>query len=237
MKPLLTLLIIVGFLSNSALASTLLDVQGRRVQDLNIISTRVLQRSISRKFYKTLRVSPIDGWIIVRANWTGTKLGGARILRSDLNGVYDKLALKFADDLEITGSTGKLTQMSRGSILLHLLVYHTADGTMLLSFPNFEDAGGDQMYYWGCARLAVIKKDGRWVEIEGPDGLHGRGWAVRPADATQCPFQVHEGPTPPREGKLKATLPAPPASVLQPIIASSRRNGFHVRLGETTEVH
>ncbi len=223
MKPLFTLLILLGFLcSNAFAAPPPSSSQGRRIQDLNVISTRVLQRSISPKFYKTLLVSPIEGWIVVRADWAHTKLSGPRIIRSELNGVYDQLALKFAEDLEITGSTGSQTHLSGGSVLLHLLVYHTADGTMLLSFPTFDTPGGDQMYYWGCARLAVIKHDGRWVEIEGPDGLHGRGWAVRPAKSSDCPFQVHEGPTLAREGKFKAKLPPPPASVLGPIIASSK---------------
>jgi len=218
MKPLLTLLILVGFLCSNARAATQTSVEGKRIQDLNVISTRVLQRSISRKFYKTLLVSPIDGWIVVRGQWVGTKIGGPRIWRSDLDGKYDQLALNFAKEFEITGSLGGITRFG-GDIVLHLLVYHTADGTMLLSFPTFDVPGGEQNYYWGCARLAVIKKDtGRWVEIEGPDGLHGRGWAVRPARASDCPFTVHEGPTPPREGKYKATIKPPPASVLASII-------------------
>jgi len=50
---------------------------------------------------------------------------------------------------------------------------------MALSFPTFEEPGGNQMDYWGCARLAVIKRDGKWIEIEGPAGLQGKGWAVR----------------------------------------------------------
>ena len=233
MKPLLTLLITVGFLSNSALAAAPTAVQGKRIQDLNVISTRVLQRSISRKFYKTLLVSPIEGWIVVRGQWVGTKIGGPRIWRSDLDGKYDQLALQFAKDFEIAGSVGGLSRFG-GDIVLHLLVYHTADGTMLLSFPTFDVPGGDQHYYWGCARLAVIKKDtGRWVEIEGPDGLHGRGWAVRPANSQECPFQVHEGPTPAREGKFKAAIKPPPPSVLQPIIASAKAE---VIVGESVGV-
>ena len=233
MKPLLTLLILAGFLSNSALAAAPSAVQGKRIQDLNVISTRVLQRSISRKFYKTLLVSPIDGWIVVRGQWVGTKIGGPRIWRSDLDGKYDQLALQFAKDFEIAGSVGGITRFG-GDIVLHLLVYHTADGTMLLSFPTFDVPGGEQNYYWGCARLAVIKKDtGRWVEIEGPDGLHGRGWAVRPANSQECPFQVHEGPTPAREGKYKATIKPPPPSVLQPIIASAKAE---VIVGESVGV-
>lgn len=220
MKPLLTLLILAGFLT-SAQAAAPSAVRGKRIQDLNVISTRVLQRSISPKFYRTLRVSPIEGWIIVRANWVGTGLGGPRIVRSDLGGVYDQLALKFASDQMITGSPNQVSQMDGGPVLLHLLVYHTADGTMLLSFPTFDMPSGDQMNYWGCARLAVIKKDGRWVEIEGPDGLHGRGWRVAPVSMQWNVFAG--GNTPPREGKFKAKLPVPPPSVLGPIIASNRR--------------
>jgi hypothetical protein len=224
MKPLFTVLILIGFLCSNALAAAPTAVQGKRIQDLNVISTRVLQRSISRKFYKTLLVSPIDGWIVVRGQWAGTRIGGPRVVRSDLGGIYDELALNFAKEFEITGSVGGIaSQLGGGSIILHLLVYHTADGTMLLSFPTFDVPGGEQMYYWGCARLAVIKKDdGRWVEIEGPDGLHGRGWAVRPANSSDSPFRVHEGPTLARDGKFKAKLPPPPSSVLAPIVASAK---------------
>ena len=222
MKPLVILLILFGFLSNSAVAAAPSAVQGKRIEDLDIISTRVLQRSINPKFYKSLCVSPIDGWIVVRASWIGTRLAGPRVMRSELGGVYDQLALKFANDLEITGIPPQWGHVGGGSVLLHLLVYHTADGTMLLSFPTFDMPGGDQMFYWGCARLAVIKKDGRWVEIEGPDGLHGRGWAVCPPSAQ---WKAHPGGiTPAREGKFRAKLPPPPASMLGPIIASTKAN-------------
>jgi hypothetical protein len=224
MKPILSAAIIVGLFCSSAMAAAPSVARGRRVQDLNVISAKVLQRSISRKFYKSLLISPIDGWVVVRGDWTGsgTHIGAPRIVRSDLNGVYDQLALQFAHDLEITGTMAAENDRSGGNVLVHLLVYRTADGTMLLSFPTFDMPGGDQLYYWGCARLAVIKKDsGRWVEIEGPDDLYGRGWAVRPAHSIERPIKTnYSGNMPAREGKFKATLPPPPPSILQPIIAS-----------------
>ena len=221
MKPFLAAGILIGFVCSNGVAAAPSAAQGRRIQDLNVISTRVLQRSISPKFYKSLLVSPIDGWIVVRADCINTRLGGPRVVRSELGGLYDQLALQFANDLRIIGYFNMENPLSGGSIQLHLLVYHTADGTMLLSFPTFDVPGGDQMFYWGCARLAVIKHDGRWVEIEGPDGLHGRGWAVRPAQRYPVPGEMHRS-TPAREGKFKATLPPPPRSVLGPIIASSK---------------
>lgn len=66
-----------------------------------------------------------------------------------------------------------------GSVLLHVLIYQIAEGTIALSFPTLEEPGDEQMRYWGCARLLVLKSDGKWTEIEGPEGLHGKGWAVR----------------------------------------------------------
>ena len=156
----------------------MMPAQGRRLQELNVISTRVLQRSISPKFYKSLCVSPIQGWVIVRANIANTRLSGPRIVHSELNGSYDELALKLAKEALVTGYYGIENPRTGGSILLHVLIYQIADGTMVLSFPTFDEPGGNQMNYWGCARLLVLKDDGKWTEIEGPEGLHGKGWRV-----------------------------------------------------------
>jgi len=219
MKPFLTLLILLSFLCGNLPARP--AGQERRLQDINIISTRVLQRSISPKFYKSLLISPVEGWIVVRATIINRHFNGARVIRSELNGAYDALALKFADDLEIAGVYTMEQPGLGASVLLHLLVYQIADGTMILSFPTLNEPGDDQNYYWGCARLGVLKRDGKWDEIEGPEGLHGRGWAVRPANIlnTTGGRLRFESPAP-REKKYRPTLPPPPSSVLQPIIAS-----------------
>ncbi|MEY2563387.1 MAG: hypothetical protein QOH88_1580 [Verrucomicrobiota bacterium] len=177
MKPLLTILILVASLHQSVAAPR--PKQGRTLTDINVISTRVLQRSISPQFYKSLLISPIQGWIVVRANVSGTRLSGMRVVHSELNGAYDKLALKLAEEARIVGYYSIENPQSGGSVLLHLLVYRIADGTMMLSFPTFDEPGGDQMEYWGCARLAVRKGEGPWTEIKGPEGLQGKGWAVR----------------------------------------------------------
>jgi hypothetical protein len=220
MKPFLTAVILVAFLCSSASARP--PAQGRTLQDINVISPRVLQRSISPKFYKSLLISPIEGWIVVRASVIHNNLSGARVLRSELNGAYDQLALKFANDLHIAGYYGVENPLTGGSVLLHLLVYRIADGTMVLSFPTFDEPGGNQLFYWGCARLAVVKGDGSWDEIEGPEGLHGKGWAVRPANASLCRFHCDAG-LPPRAKKYRPGPPQPPSSVLEPIVASTKR--------------
>ena len=176
MKPFLSIFILMAFFSTGRAAP---DVsQYRTLKDISVISTRVLQRSISPKFYKSLLISPIKGWITVRADLAGTRLSGMKVIHSELNGAYDALALELAREAQIAGYYS-LESRNAPSVLLHVLIYQIADGTMALSFPTFDGPGGDQMQYWGCARLAVQKSDGTWTEIKGPEGLQGKGWAVR----------------------------------------------------------
>src|SRR4051812_48453165 len=69
---------------------------GRTITDIDVIPTSVLQRSISPKFYKSLLISPIKGFVVVRGNLSGTHLSGARVVRSEPNGANDHLALQRA---------------------------------------------------------------------------------------------------------------------------------------------
>lgn len=180
MKPLLlflTLLALFAFPGNSFAAKAPTEV--RTLGDLNVIPTRVLKRSISPKFHESLLVSPVQGWIVVRASLAGTHLFGARVIRSELNGRYDSLALQRVNEVLIAGNYSVDRPNLGSSVLLHLLIYQIADGTMALSFAHLDEPGGDQADYYGCARLAVLKADGKWTEIKGPPGLHGKGWVIR----------------------------------------------------------
>lgn len=151
----------------------------RTIRDLHAFPTRVLQRAISPKFYKSLLISPVEGWVVVGANLSGTHLSGARIIRSDLNGAYDALALERASQVKISKSFTLDRPNIKGSILVHLLIYKTADGILALSFPQLDGPGGDQGEYWGCTKLAVRKADGKWDYIKGPPGLEDEGLTVR----------------------------------------------------------
>ena len=102
-----------------------------------------------------------------------------RVVRSSLNGAYDPLALALADEVRIAGAFSLAKVVPTHSVLMHLLIYQIADGTMALSFAHLDQPGGEQMQYFGCAKLSVRKGDGRWTEIEGPGSLQGKGWAVR----------------------------------------------------------
>jgi hypothetical protein len=177
--PAIALSLVVLFTSFSTSFAARPPGSARTLTDLNAIPTRVLRRSVSPKFYKTLLVSPVDGWVVVRANLAGTRLSGARVIQSELKGAYDALALQRAKEVTIAGYYSADKPSMTGSVLLHLLIYKIADGTLALSFAHLDEPGGEQNEYFGCTRLAVLKADGKWDEIKGPPGLEGKGWAVR----------------------------------------------------------
>jgi hypothetical protein len=176
MKTLLISLVLVASLTPGFAAQP--SSANRKIGDMNVIPTRVLQRSISPRFYRSLLVSPVAGWVVVRANLSGTRLTGARVIHSELQGLYDPLALQLAKEALIAGNYSIDRPNLPGSVLLHVLVYRIADGTMVLSFAHLDHPGGNQMEYYGCARLLTLKAD-KWTEIPGPESLQGKGWAVR----------------------------------------------------------
>ena len=151
----------------------------RTISDVPTVSHRVLQRSISPKFYESLRISPIEGCVIVRAQLSNTRLTGMRIIHSELGGTYDSLALERARAMTIAGyrAVGKMNRT--GNVLVHLLIYKIADGTIALSFVQLDEPGGDQHEYYGSAVLAVRNSDGAWTEIKSVDTLQGKGVTLR----------------------------------------------------------
>lgn len=176
MKPILLCLLIMA--ASLVPAGAVSSSKGQKLTDLKVIPTRILQRFVSRKFYQSLLVSPVEGMITVRGQLSGTRLAGVRVIKSDLNGAYDKLALKLASEVRMAGNPSTDRPNTPPSVILHLLIYKIADGTMALSFAHLDEPGGDQLAYYGCAKLAVLKSDGKWTQIDGPPAL-GDTYTVR----------------------------------------------------------
>jgi hypothetical protein len=66
-----------------------------------------LRRIVSPKFYDSLSISPIDGWITVRGLLSGDHLVGTRVVRSEFGGRYDSLALELARNLQVRPLSAK----------------------------------------------------------------------------------------------------------------------------------
>jgi hypothetical protein len=180
MKPPITVLAVIILVSfSSSSFATQSSAKVRSISDVPTISHRVLQRSISPKFYKSLLISPLEGCIVVRAQLSNSHLQGLNIIHSELGGAYDSLALERAKALTIAGYYGLGKVNRTGNFLVHLLIYKIADGTMALSFVQLDEPGGDQQEHFGSAVLKVRKPDGEWIEIKSVDTLQGKGLVLR----------------------------------------------------------
>ena len=124
-----------------------------------------LRRTVHPQFYRSLLQSPLAGWVTARGQLAGDRLCGVKIVRSDLEGTFDEVALDLAKNLQVLGGNIVRQHASR-FVLVHLLVYQIADGKLTVSFAHFDEPGGGQMRNHGAAWMAVRKDDGRWVTIE-----------------------------------------------------------------------
>jgi hypothetical protein len=88
--------------------------KGRTLTELKVIPTRVLQRGISAKFYKSLLLSPVEGWVIVWESLAGTHLSGLKVTRSDLGGASDSMAMKLASEVRGPRSRDRRVWMEKG---------------------------------------------------------------------------------------------------------------------------
>jgi len=164
--------------------------EARSINDIPAAKEALL-RIVSPKFYRSLAISPVQGWIVVRGNLVENHVAGARVVRSELGGKYDRLALELAHNLQIVDHTRVDTASTGRPVLVHLLVYQIADGTMAMSFAHLDGPGGNQFRYSGAAWMAVLKGD-KWVTIE-PSRLtphEQRGprlytLAIEPANSTR----------------------------------------------------
>jgi hypothetical protein len=137
---------------------------GRNINDIPAARESV-RRIVSSKFYRSLLISPVEGWIVVRGELAGDHLLGPRVIHSELNGTYDSLALELASNLQILNYTQSETSSSSRAVLVNLLIYQIADAKMAISFAYFEEPGGSQLRYSGAAWMAV-RKANKWVTID-----------------------------------------------------------------------
>jgi hypothetical protein len=158
-----TVIFVIAVLGSTALGAAL---PARRLADIPGAAESLL-RMVNPRFYQTLLISPVEGWVVVRGQLAaGTHVFGARVIHSELDGAYDKLALDLATNLVVIGYPHVELGYMTPAILVHVLIYQIRDGKLAVSFAHFDTAGGSQMRYYGCAWMAVEKPNHLWETID-----------------------------------------------------------------------
>lgn len=88
---------------------------------------------------------------------------------SELNGEYDSLAVNLANNLELIDFASVNDGPGSRAVIVNVLVYRIADGTLTLSFRELRRRRWKQVHYYGAAWTAVEKANHLWITIE-PNG-------------------------------------------------------------------
>jgi hypothetical protein len=143
MKALLIRLVPLALLSTFFAAPAAGDV--RTMANLPGLPVAGLRSILPQTAYQRLINEPIKAWIVVRAQVVNNKVFGARIARSEANGVYDKIAVQMADGMELYAfETGSRLHPS---VLVHVLVYQLPKGEHAIALAQNDTVGDTNLIY------------------------------------------------------------------------------------------
>lgn len=124
MKPILTralffALIIALFVVAplTAAARSMLDIPGLPASALRVY--------MPSEAYSRLVNAPIKAYILVRGQVANNKVSGARVVHTESNGVYDKIALQMANSMVVYSDISSSRLPS--TVLIHVLIYGLPD--------------------------------------------------------------------------------------------------------------
>lgn len=187
-----TFALLLGLLFLSVSPLPMVSAAGtvRTLAEIPGLSNTVLKRTLSPTIYQHLAVSPVDAWILVRGQLSGGHIFGAKVIHSEVNGVYDDYALGVTRNWTLSGHFGTGSLIPTVPVVVNVLIFEIADGLMAVSFPCLDNAGGSQLEYYGAAKLAVQQTDGHWKDLDLPQGPLKGNWAVRAGLANNLQLQL-----------------------------------------------
>ncbi|MEY2529080.1 MAG: hypothetical protein QOJ05_1170 [Verrucomicrobiota bacterium] len=100
-------------------ARSLVDIPGMPVAGLRVY--------MPAEAYAKLINAPIKAWILVHGQVMNNKVSGARVVHSEFNGVYDKIAMQMANSMQLYSDTTSSRLPS--NVNIHVLIYGLPDNS------------------------------------------------------------------------------------------------------------
>ena len=127
-------------------ASAPLKVSARTMAELPGVPVAGLRTYLPQEAYHKLINAPIKAWIVVRGQIVGNKIAGARVVHSEGNGVYDKVSLRMAGEMEVYTDT--TTSRLAPAVVVHVFVFGLPNGGEdALGYAQDESLGASNFIY------------------------------------------------------------------------------------------
>jgi hypothetical protein len=113
-----------------------------------------LRSILPQAAYQKLVNAPIKAWIMVRGQIIDNKVFGARVVRSEGNGVYDKVSVQMANGMELyTFTTGSRLPPS---VIVHVLIYQLPKGEHAFCLAQNDSVGDANLIYSRSIRMRYL---------------------------------------------------------------------------------
>jgi hypothetical protein len=130
----------------AANARTMLDLPGFPAAGLRVY--------LPAEAYSRLVNEPVKAWIQVRGQIVNSQVVGARVVRSDGGGVYDKAAVQIANGMSVY--TDVTASRVPPSVLVHVLVYQLPRGEHALALAQDDTLGASNFVYSRSIKMSFL---------------------------------------------------------------------------------
>lgn len=113
-----------------------------------------LRTYLPQEAYNRLINAPIKAWIVVRGQIVNNKVSGARIAHSEANGVYDKISIQMANDMELYSF--ETSSRLHPSVVVHVLIYQLPKGEHAFALAQNDTVGADNLIYARSIKMRYL---------------------------------------------------------------------------------
>lgn len=126
----------------------------RNMENLPGLPTASLRTELPAKVWQQLAREPIKAYLVVRGQVVGGIVSGSRVVRSEGNGVYDKVAVQMANGMQLFhfGTGSRMPP----SVIVHILIYQLPKGEHAFALAQNDSVGDANLIYSRSLRMRFL---------------------------------------------------------------------------------
>lgn len=126
----------------------------RNMENLPGLPTASLRTELPAKVWQKLAHEEIKAYLVVRGQVVAGVVAGSRVIRSEGNGVYDRVAVQLANGMQLyhfgTGSRIPPT------VIVHILIYQLPKGEHAFALAQNDTVGDANLIYSRSIRVRFL---------------------------------------------------------------------------------
>lgn len=147
--PLFMALVLLSAWAGNAVAASV-----RTMANIPGLPTAMFRTELPAKVYRQLASQPVKAYLMLRAQIIENTVTGARVIKSDGNGVYDKAAVQIANGMRLQTTT--VGTRVPPYVVVHLLVYQLPKGEMVYALAQNDSVGDTNLVYARSLRIEYL---------------------------------------------------------------------------------